>query len=161
MLKAECPWRPSPEFAWGKGCAASTVATSAVWTVGGASSSSSAGGARPSPMEAESEKEYTAQERTVEQFSASGGRFEWLYSYAATSEESQELEPDTSESPSSLSGVVISSDVPTGESVDVEDVDASPGEIGRQDVSSFQSIRDFEFGEPQKGADEFRRMRSW
>ena len=31
--------------------------------------------------------------------------------------------------------------------MDVEDVNASPGEIGRQDVSGVQSHRDFEYGE--------------
>ena len=49
--------------------------------------------------------------------------------------------------PSSSSGVVIPSDVPTGETMDIEDANASHGEIGRQEISSFQSSREFEFGE--------------
>ena len=42
---------------------------------------------------------------------------------------------------------MIPSDVPVGETIDVEDVNASLGEIGRPDASSVQSGRDFEFGE--------------
>ena len=38
-------------------------------------------------------------------------------------------------------------DVEVGETMDVEDAKASLCEIGRQDVSSFQSSRGFEFGE--------------
>ena len=37
-----------------------------------------------------------------------------------------------------------------GKNMDVEDANAPPGEIGRQDVSSFQSSREFEFGEHKK-----------
>ena len=44
----------------------------------------------------------------------------------------------------SSSGVVIRSDVAMGEAMDVE---ASLGEIKGEDVSSFQSSRDFEIGE--------------
>ena len=78
-----CPIRPAPEVAAGGGAAPSVAApAAAVRTVGGAPSSSSAGGVQPSPMEAGRRKERTAQQRTVEQFSASGGRSgcEWQYS---------------------------------------------------------------------------------
>ena len=37
-----------------------------------------------------------------------------------------------------------------GKNMDVEDANASPGEIGHLVVSSFQSSREFEFGEHKK-----------
>ena len=43
--------------------------------------------------------------------------------------------------------MVIPSDVPTGRVIDVEDLNAAPGEIGRQGVSSLLSNLDLEFGE--------------
>ena len=64
----------------------------------------------------------------------------------ASEKDAEELEPEDSERPRSSSGVVTPRDVPTGKTMDVEDVNASLGEIGRQDVSSFQSCREFEVG---------------
>ena len=54
---------------------------------------------------------------------------------------------ENSQRPSSSSGVVKQRNVPLGETMDVKDANASLGEIGRQDVSSLQSSREFEFGE--------------
>ena len=65
----------------------------------------------------------------------------------ASETDAEELEPEISETHSSSSGVVIPSDVPMEETMDVEDLNCSPGEIVRHDVSNFQSSRDFEFGE--------------
>ena len=56
----------------------------------------------------------------------------------------EEVGPDNSE-PSSSSGVVIPGDVPTRGTVVVDGVDASLGDIGCQDVPSFQAGRGFEF----------------
>ena len=58
----------------------------------------------------------------------------------ASETDAEELEAENSERSSSASGVVIPIDVPTGESVDVEDANASVGEIGRQDVSSSNPV---------------------
>ena len=67
----------------------------------------------------------------------------------ASETDAEVLEPENSERTSSSSGVVIPSDVPMGETMDVEDANASPGEIGRP-VSSCQSNREFEFGEHKR-----------
>ena len=64
----------------------------------------------------------------------------------ASETDAEEREPENSKIPSSSSGVVIPNDALTGESMDVEDANASLGEMGRQDVSSSQDIREFEFG---------------
>ena len=57
----------------------------------------------------------------------------------------EELAPENSERPSSFNGVVIPSDVPG--TMDFEDVNAVPSDVGGENVSSFQSSRDFAFGE--------------
>ena len=67
----------------------------------------------------------------------------------ASETDAEVLEPENSERTSSSSGVVVPSDVPMGETMDVEDANASPGEIGRP-VASCQSIREFEFGEHKR-----------
>ena len=70
-----------------------------------------------------------------------------LSAKGASEKDVQELEPDNLERPSSSSGVVIPSEMPWGGTREVEDVSASPGEIGRQDVSNFQLSRALQFGD--------------
>ena len=66
----------------------------------------------------------------------------------ASETNAEELEPENSERSGNSSGVVIPSDVPMGEAMDVEDANTFHlSEIGRQDVSSCQSSREFESGE--------------
>ena len=61
-----------------------------------------------------------------------------LITTPASETDAEELEPEKSRRPSSSRGVVIPSDVPVGETMDVEDVNASLVELGRQDQVSNQ-----------------------
>ena len=131
--------------------------TAAVRTVGGAPSSSSAGGAQPSPMEAEGE-ESTQHGRGQSSSSApaaadqdASSRFE-LFEEPSQDDRKRFTKRASETSPEEVEREQIrhfvwscdpKSGVPMAETLHVEDVNASPGEISRQAVSSFQPSRDF------------------
>ena len=70
----------------------------------------------------------------------------------ASETDAEDLEPENSERPSSSRRVVIPCDVPMGGTMDVEDVNASLGEGGRQDVFSESELKSIAAMQVELGA---------
>ena len=167
FLGTYVPSRPAPVLTGGGSAEPAVVETAEIPVrTFGAASSSSSGGAQPSPMETRTEERkrgHSSGSAPVsagipEQRQAKRVRFEvseepsrdvkkGLSTKPASETDAEELELDNSERPSSSSGVVIPSDVPMGGTRYVGDVNASLGAIGRQDGSQFPSSCEFQFGE--------------
>ena len=156
FLDKNAPRRPAPEIFWRRRYGTGCCGTSSCDT--NRSTSEAIWRCSEQQLRRGSERSVPASAGTPEQRQATRVRFESpaehsqdgrtrLSAKRASEKDAEGLEPENLERPSSSSGVVIPSDMPLGGTRDVEDVNASPGEIGRQDVSNFQLSRVLQFGD--------------